>query len=96
VISIFAWAAIAVLKSKNTIIKMILSFFIIIPPFDIIERKTLHAIVSKRFGLFHDITPAIKYLNQSHSGESQNQPKQAGCRNKSAMTSVSYFIARLI
>jgi hypothetical protein len=60
--SIFAWAAIAVLKSKNTIITMILNFFIIIPPFDIIERKTPLAIVSKRLGLSHDIKSTDKSL----------------------------------
>jgi hypothetical protein len=43
-----------------------------------------------------DITPAIKYLNKCHSGEGQNPGKQPGCRIKSGMTSVSYFIARLI
>jgi len=34
---------------------MKLRLFIIIPPFDIIERKTPHAIVSKRFGLIDNI-----------------------------------------
>ena len=41
-------------------------------------------------------TPAIKYLNQCHSGERQNPGKQPGCRIKSGTTSVSYFISRLI
>ncbi len=43
-----------------------------------------------------DVTPVIKCLNQCHSGECQNPGNLPGYRIKSGMTSVSYFIARLI
>jgi hypothetical protein len=71
--SISAWAAIAVMKSKNTSIKIGLSFFIIIPPFDIIGRELLYCHrFKKKIGLPHGINLAVKYLNQYHSGEHQN------------------------
>ena len=66
-------------------------------PLRLIDEPLLQIGFQTHFRL-HDIqiTPGIKDLNQCHSGECQNPGKQPGCRIKSGMTSVPYFIARLI